>query len=1234
MKYICLSRDISSVAAIFRRRILILVACMAWLLFLPALHAQVTATINGTVTDKSGSVISNATVTLQNDATKEIRNTVANGDGYFAFPALLSGSYSVKIEAGGFKALEQHGIVINAGDVKKIPDLMMDVGTAQETVTVQTSTQIIPVENGQRAAILDSKDIQQLALQSRNLSELLKVLPGVTSVANGISNGPQFSALSVSVAQSAVGNGLNANGAPNRGGTSQLADGVDVDDPGCDCNAIATINPDMTQEAQVQTSNFGADAPHGPVVINTISKSGGASYHGEGYFYARNDVLNANDWQSNHQGDPRGAAHYYYPGGNFGGPVPFTHKKLFFWGGYERFLQNTGNANVLTSFIPTPDMMAGNFTNTAANTAFCQGTLNATNTNGCNDLTGTILPDGTTVGQGTRPAGMIPSQFLDPGAMALSKFWPAANANPASTPGGYNYYQIIPGTHDGWLYRLRVDYNLNQNNQFFISYQQGFDAALSQGNGAHIYWTPGNSIPYPGGGLTSSSYSKALAGHFVHIFGPTLTNEFIASWGYGNFPVAPPDQTAAYRSTLGYPGSYGTVFNTGSKLIPSYSSAGTLTFPDFSQQDIFETGGQYLVRKEMPAFADDVTKVWKTHTIKAGAFTENVGNIQGASESPNGALNSFSGQNPNVLTGQLMGSPKNPTANFLMGVVTSYAENSSSPVSDMAYQTVSFYGNDIWKVTNRFTLEYGVRFDHIGHWYDRQGDGMSVFYPDLVSADFANGLVNPGVRSHGIDSKIPKSGQPDAFVYVEPRFGLSYDLYGTGKTILRGGWGEYRFSDQYNDFTGALTTSQHILSYGLPGQKSVLLSQIGQLQPPTPGGINGGVNALSPTDDSMPVTYSYNFTVSQQAPWNTLFEIAYVGNQTSNLVVGGESVSGSGFGDFTNYNKVPVGAFYQPDPVTGVVSPNPENLGGPGSTSNKEADYRPYGYAYGTNTIDVNRNIGYANYNGMQVSWVKRSDKLTFNLNYTWSKSLGTGLQIDPFNINNNYGVLSIDRPHVINTSYAYNVGQAYHGNKLLEGAVNGWTISGITTWQAGGNLQALSSPNFSMSLAYVNLPTNASAAGITSGIGNATLYGTSASYSIQPELTCDPTAGLSNNQKLKAECFTPPSIGTFGPSQYRYISGAPYFDSDLALYKTFHVTEGQAVQIRASAFNFLNHPLPQFSGNNQLTLHYNVDYATKAYTQNTSNYPSGNIDNFGVLDNKAGAPTQRILELAVKYSF
>ena len=1229
------------------------------LMFLPMMHAQVTATLSGTVTDTSGSVIPNAKVTLTNDATGEVRNVVTNVDGYFVYPALLAGSYSVNVEAPGFKSLIQHGITLNTGDVRKIPNLALEVGTAQETVTVQASTQIIPVEGGQRAAILDSKDIQTLALGSRDLSELLKVLPGVTTAPNGLSNGPMFNFTQVSVAQSAVGNGLNANGVPNRGGSSQLLDGVDIDDPGCNCGSIALVNPDMTQEVSVQTSNFGADAPYGPVVINTTSKSGGDQYHGEAYLYARNDVLNANDWQSNHTTPitPKGGASYYYPGGNFGGPVPFTHEKLRFWGAYERLQQNNGNTNVLTSFIPTPDMMSGNFTATAANSAFCLGSsnINSTQTNGCNDLTGTVLPDGSVVGQGSRPAGMIPSAFLDPGAKALSSFWPAANSNPATTPGNFNYRQVIPGTHNGWLYRLRVDYDLNQSNSFFISYQQGYDQQPSQGNGAHIYWTPGNAIPYPGGGLQTTSYSKALAGHFVHIFSPTLTNEAIASWGYGNIPVAPPKLSAAYKSTLGYP--YGGVFDNGAKVIPAYSSPGSFTFPDFSQADIFEsTGNVYIVRKEIPSFADNVTKLWHTHTIKAGVYAANTGNLQGAfavTGGYSGTFNSFSyggTLKPNIITGQRVGSPNNPTANFLMGLTTNFTQDSSAPNNDLAFQNLAFYGEDSWKATNRLTLEYGVRLSHIGHWYDRRKNGLAVFFPDMVQSDFAAGKTNPGVRWHGIDPSVPNSGQPDRFVYADPRFGIAYDLYGTGKTIFRGGWGIYHFSEQTNSPTAALTTAESVQTYGQPGNTGAFFSQISQLTAPgATGGVccNGTVNALDPTDNTQPYTTAWNLTVSQQLPWQSLLEIAYVGNDSENLVMGGESISGSGFTDYTNQNKIPLGGFFQPDPVTGKTATNPEDVT---TVGNKTADYRPFGYAYGDNNINVNQGVGYGNYHGLQTSWVKRSARANLNVNYTWSKTLGTGQQVNPFAIRPNYGVSAIDRPQVFNFSGSYEFDNVLTGsNRFVREIANGWTLSNITSWQAGGSLPAQfnnNTGNFAMSLQYATIngapiqndPTKAGynplPAGVGTGLSQATYYGTNASIVITPKLTCDPKSGLGHNQLLTYSCFAPPAIGAFGGQNWPYLSGPSLVISDLAAYKTFHITERHTVQFRASAFNWLNHPLPQFSGQSQVSLHYNADYASKAFTPNVTAYPNSNPNNFGVLDQKSGTPTQRVLELAIKYQF
>jgi hypothetical protein len=1231
-------------------RILLLVALV--LIFLPGVHAQTTATISGTVVDNSGGLVPGASVILTNEASRDTRGTVSNGSGIFVFPALIPGTYSVKVEVKSFKSVEQHGIIVNAGDQLKIPDIVMQVGTTTEVVTVQASDQIIPTDSGQRAAVLSNTDIEQLALEGRNVSELLKLLPGVTVAPNGTSNGPSFNFINNGVDQSSVGNGIDANGTPNRGATSQLSDGVDINDPGCNCNNILSVNPDMTQEVSVQTSNFGADVAHGPVIVQSISKSGGADYHGEGYFYARNDQINANDWQDNNNGTARGSGYYYYPGGNIGGPVPHTGKKLLFWSGYEHLIQNTGNANVLQSYIPTTDMMAGDFTlnNPDGNNLALCGPTGFTTTNSpmpwCNDINGTYLPDGTQVTNGTIPTG-----FVDPGAASLASFWPKPNANSATTPGGYNYRQVIPGTHDGYIYRERVDYNLNQSTKLFVSFQGGYDTQLDQGNGAHIYWTPGNSIPYPGGGLTQFSTSRALAGHFVHIFSSTLTDEFIASWGYGSFPSGPPNATAAFRTTLNYPSSYGTVFNNGAKLIPSYSSAGNFTFPDFSQSDIFEPTGLYTVRKELPEFEDNLTKVWGSHTFKVGASTENVDNLQAPFSNLNGSINSFSGQNPDAISGLPVGSKYNPVANFVMGSVSSYDEWNIAPLQDLAYQQTGLYADDSWKINKRVTVEVGFRFDHITHWYDRAGTGVAVYYPNEVLPDWNDGKIDPGMYWHGIDGGIPTSGQPNRLFHVAPRFGLAWDVLGTGKTVVRGGWGRYFFNDQYNDYSGALNTAQAVQVYNLPSNTNVLLSQIHNLTPPpvgVPQQVTGGVTAMAANDYGIPYVDSYNLTVSEQMPWHSLLDVAFVGNAGRDLLMGGETISGSGFADYTNVNKVPLGAYFQPDPVTGLVAVDPQNLSRTCTSSgvcNQESDYRPLGKEYGTNSVQVFGHVGYSNYDALQIDWVKRSSRLTYDLNYTWSKTLNTGLQVNPFVLADNYGPSAQDRTSVFNASAAYATGNIWRGdNKLLGAALNGWTVSNITTWQSGGNLMTLNSnsPNLGMNLNYIcppptsgQTPTWCFPSGFNSAsIGAPTYYGTSAAMLVMPVETCDAGSGLASLQRVKLSCLTPQALPAAGAGAAQagilpYLRMAAYWQSDLAIYKTFKITERQSVQIRASAFNWLNHPLPQFSSANQLNLSYTLDY-----TNPSAGYVSNVVPNWGYLDTKTGAPNQRILEFALKYLF
>ncbi len=1231
------------------------IAVLLLLLSAPLTHAQTTAQLTGTVQDSSGAMIPGAEVTLTDQSTGIKRVVQTNHQGLYAFPSLVPGTYSVKVSAKSFQSREVTGITLHAGDVIAVPTTSLTVGATDTTVTVEAANEMIPTENGARINVLSSKDIENLALVGRDTTELLKVLPGATTMSSGLTNNsPAYSDLNTGVQQSAIGSGININGAVNRGGTALLSDGANVIDPGNMASSVSVINPEMTAEVSVQASNFGADTPFGPVVVSTISKSGSDHYHGEAYFIARNSVLNSNDWQHNHAGVPQGPQSYYYPGGNFGGPVPGTHTKLFFWGGYERWLQNQGNANVLSAFIPTPEMMAGNFTtDNADNRTLCPNGFYGAPTSSypqggwCNDLSGTNFPDGTNIPNDTtanstvpNAGNRIPSQFIDPGAAALAKIWPAANANPATSIGHVNYYQPIPNINNGWIYRFRIDYQLGPNTKIYGSYQQAYDAQLAQGNGAHLYWTPGNAIPYPGGGESEAFRGKALAGHFVHNFSASMTNDFMAAWTFGDFPFIQPNPSAAYRTTLGY--NYGKVFQTASLNIPAYGG-NSYGNPDFSQASIFDNPpGKYAVKKEAPQFNDTLTKVWGAHTVKMGAYTQNTDNYQSTfSTYQDGNLTIAGGSNVNLFTGNQLGSG-NRVANFTMGILSGYSENDSSPIADTAYQATAVFVADNWRATKRLTLELGMRFEHIGHWYDRQHIGMAVFYPGRVLSDYNSGKYAPGYYWHAIDAGVPLSGQPNRFAYADPRLGFSYDLLGTGNTMVRGGWGAYRFVTQVNDVSPPLVTAQHVLGYSLPGGRTVMLSQLGKLAyvPCTSKCVNGGQAGFDPGDYGQPLTYSYNLTIDQRIKWNTILDVAYVGSQTSQLSDDSEGIEGSNYAALADQNKTPMGSFFKPDPVTGVTSTNPENLGnnpngsGTTPTGNVAADYHPYGYTYGTAAAAMIQSSAYTNYNALQVAWIKTTGKLGFNINATWSKTLGTALQTNPFNVRLNYGPTATDRPFVFNASYYYNTGKIHTSQEFTNQLLGGWTISGISTWQSGGYIPAALGngvPNFNLGISYTGLPANAKAQGIGSGIGSATYFGTDAAVPILPVLTCNPTSGLVHYQRVNGNCFNAPAIGTQGGQNYPYMSAGAYFDNDLAVSRAFKITENQQVQFRASAFNWLNHPIPGYSGaggGSPLAIAYTADYNTKAITKNY------NTNTFGVMDSKTGAPFQRILTLSVKYFF
>lgn len=1295
----------------WRRFALTAVAVVAMLFVcLPAAHAQITGTITGTVYDNTGAVIPGANVTLMDQATRTTRSTISDSAGYFAFPSVNPGTYTVKVEAKGFKAFAQPGIVLQATDKRNV-NATLDVGQTTETVTIEAHTDIVPVDSGARTLDLTAQDFSRLPMISRNASELLTGLPGAVmtpnGTASGASGGTDFT--QVSSVGSNIGNGVSIAGAPYRGGTSLLMDGTNIIDEGCDCTSIAVPNPDMVQEVKIQTSAFGADSAKGPVVVDFISKSGGAQWHGEGYLFARNAVFNSDSWQLNHQGkNVQTGDHYYYPGGNVGGPVPGMKKKLFFWFGYEHFYQLSTGGTIDQSYIPTTDMMAGNFGPTALNNALCQADkgLNAGSTASaaagtyCYDPTGNGGPGGSSI------TSTVP---VDPGAaalMAMIQKWDAPNSDPASTPGGYNYFVPIPARHNGYLYRARGDYDFNENNKLFITYQYASDAQPSDGN-SHMWWLPGQSVVFPGGGLTQAQQAKTITGNFLHVFSPTLTNQMTAFWTWYWGPQTPSNFSAVTRGVVGYPtsGGYTTQFqktdpNLANNMVPGWNSPGAYTLPDFSQWDVFsQSGDQYYIKKQNPAFADDLTKVYKNHTLKAGFYYEMTGNNQANFNPYNGGFSFSSISTPlaDAVTGALQGT-QNPTANFMMGIASNYNEQSSLPLNDQAYKTFAFYGQDSWKLTRRFTLDYGVRFEHIGHWYDRDGYGNAVWIPGKVVTDVQSGKVFPGVYWHGIDPGIPLSGTPNRLFHFEPRFGIAYDIFGNGETVLRGGWGVYFFNDQVNDYSSPLALAQQSIQTTLPSNKTVLFSEIGSLQKPvsaftSPSGGPGYI--LNPNDYNIPYTTNWNLTIDQRLPWNSHLEVAYEGNDSEALFFGGQVDGGGNLGgnDLINVNKTPLGAFFGPDqwtaPAVGNASAtatDPENVCGKypdgslvNTCMNGLADYHPFGTmnvgtsaspvytnVYGTNAVYVEQHKGYSNFNALEVIWAKQAGRLTFNTSFMWSKALGfVSYNINPFDTRANYVPSRIDRPYVWNSSYAYDLGRAYHGdNKFLGGAVDGWTIAGTTTWQKGGDMQtATGNSNFGLGLQYAFTDPLGNA--VTDSLSQRSYFGTDASMNVQLVETCNPTSGLASSQYAKLSCFampsvptgtpaeladknepggvlplgyTPYSIAANGPTQLSYISMPAFIDSDLAIYKTFHITERHTIEFRVTANNFLNHPLVGYSNGNFLTQKYSLDPTNKSGGY-TFVPPAGNVTptNWGTTDTKYTPITSaygRILQFGLKYSF
>jgi hypothetical protein len=1117
---------------------------------------SLTSTLTGIVEDANGAVVPDAKIILTNEQSGDQRTTVTNSEGYFTIAAIPTGTYTVTIEMAGFAKWERKGITFNPGDKRTLTDIRLAAAGATAEVTIAaTSETIAPIDSGEKSAVISDKQIQNLSIVGRSAAELIKILPGMTPI-TGLNNQPGFNGEAIGIngngdggKQSALGN-YSANGTRTES-MDIVADGAHVSDPGCNCATPVNPNPDMVQEFKVLQSNFSAENAKGPVVLNAISKSGGSEFHGTGYFYFRDYRLNSNDWQNNRNGQERTKNKYRFPGFNIGGPlvIPGTglnksRDKLFFFFGVEYYGQ-TLDTGLLTSRVPTEAMRNGDFSDRSYLASLKFDQVNA-------------QPTGTGIVNGRLPANQI-----DPGGRAVLLLLPLPNVDPRSNAEGYNYIKAVELDQNMNQELIRVDYNVSNDTKFFARYNR--QAELQQFP-IGLWWRNAGQVPYPTPVLAENR-SHSFSASLTNVLNPSMTNEVIFGLTYIDFPNAFEDPSKVSRSGLGYP--YRGVFKNDLDQIPSLSTAWG------AAGTIFNPGGfdpVLFARKWLVSAGDNLTKVSGTHTMKFGAYFEQVTNNQPGNGDSNGVLV------PATWGGNSSG---NSFADLMLGRLAQYQETTKNVLHNIGFRTFDFYAQDSWKASRKLTLEFGVRGSHLGNWYDREGVGLAVFDPTKFDPNAPIGSL-PGVSWHAKDDSIPRSGNPTKKVAWMPRFGAAYDVSGSGQTVLRGGFGAFTYHEAQQPYDSVIDIAQGVRFTGICC--GLTLQGLEATRPET---VVTSFGALDPNDDKHPVTYSWSFTIQRRLLWNMMLETSYVGNKSVDLPNFGHA----------NINVVPLGAM----------------LSNPGGDENAFRPFRGYG------AINLFRHTSFQNYNGWQTLLSRQTGRANFMASYTFSKALGVrgdgqGAASDNLDLRrHNYGVLAYDRTHVFNIAYSINLpnfaSDFMGGNAVLRGVFDGWQVSGITTVTSGYPLQANSS-NFRIS------GTNSRG----QDLGNPRVIAGTPDTTVQPVLTCDPRKGVSGDQYINPDCFAAPLAGQNGTYIFPYLKGPMYHNHDLSMFKNFQISEHKKFQFRLSAFNFLNHPLKSLTEGN-----LDVDFDNGNLTADTRS-------RFGrVTNNKFG---RRILQLAFKFYF
>lgn len=1271
-----------------------MLALLISVLFSQAL-AQTTssATLRGTVKDPNGAVVPNATVTLTFVSTQSERSTKTSGEGIYTFTSIVPGVYTLTVEATNFKKYVKTDLVISPSETKGV-DVSMEIGAATESVTVTASAaEEIKTETGERSNTITSKQIENLSIISRNSLELLRILPGVVA--------PDASTYQVSGFGDASAYAVNG----QRGQNNNVSvDGSRVIDIGCNCGSIVSLNNDFVQEVTVQTSNFAAEHGNSGVQISGTTKSGGRDFHGSVYNYTRHEALAANDRFRNYIGanDPNSLAaqkplgRFYYTGGTLSGPITLPKKvfgplgglnqnrdKLFFFIGYEEQRQ-TYAAPPKTSVVPTLKQRAGDFSELLP-----KGILNQGQT--------VRIPLGfANAGQNAPNNNLAP--YINPIGKVLINFYPAPNFNDPN--GRYNYIATPNQNLDRRDLKMRFDYKISDNTNLYLRITRETENSI---NPYGIWWGP-STYELPSANQ-SLNLGRSVAVGLTSVINPTMTNEVVFSGSKLKLDNQYEDPDKLRLDTLGLDNLVrlpfdNTQFGRQSPYVP-------LSLISWNQGQLWSPGtNPIFAYNDSFSVSDNLSKVAGSHTLKFGALVEQGNkkqNFQGDPDSQGQLV--FDDWNGNG-TGNTWG-------DLLVGQLLEVYHGTAPPTGNYRFYNYEFYGQDSWKIRPNFTLEYGLRASHMTINKERKGFDI-LFSPQAYQRGAGYYIGGDPFKPNGVLSarrgEIQKGTIDPPAVEWGPRLNFAWDVWGNSNLVIRGGAGVFYNRVQGNfqyDATLRAAPNGNVgarvdLNTTIPGTTfnytdlgGLTLSNMGlvtlpngQKVPVNPLALaSGGANIISPDPNSndFPTTYSTSLSLATRLPFQTVFEAAYVGTFGRHLAARlpintiplGALLSGTVTGDpgstitFLQDPNCDRGEVVNGQVVrrgncvvqtaTGVQS-NLSNVLNRASLDGAALNrYRPFP---DVSYVRYQQYTATSNYHSLQATLSRQAGKnLQFFATYTFSKVLGTRggefNDLDPLDARGrSYGILDYDRTHIFNMSYNYNLPNfSPSKNAFSKGLLNGWQLSGITTFSSGTPVNL----RFSGDLAGLSVAAFGSDAFSTAGF---------AAGSIAPVFSKDPSISGSKvgDRVLDLSAIGFPSFGTTGPTVSPFYFRTPNRSNwDISLFKNFKIGESKNIQFRAGFFNIFNQAFPknidnQNAANSDIYLTLNTTcnrtpsnqtlvLADGTVTSFTQTFPNGNggtasnvcdpskgfsftqdtVNNFGKILTKRG---QRVIELALKFTF